>query len=519
MNLTYCLRRACTLFPNHVAIRDAESTCTYAEFGRRVHRSAALLRDLGLEKGDRVSALLLNSPEYFELYYSTLFSGTVIVPLNTRWNVADIAFSIRDSGSRALVVDAKFAPLVPEIRTAVPELEFVLFAGAGDAAGMIPYNTRVNSADPQKYSWQEPAEDDLAGLFYTSGTTGGPKGVMLSHRNMYANTLHGMLVLDLQPGAVWLHSAPMFHLADLSSLHSLSLLGAEHVFLPTFDAEETLRLIERHGVTNLVLVPTMINMVVNHPNFRNYNLKTLRRVLYGASPMPLPLLEKAMAEIPCSFAQGYGMTEASPLITALQWADHKLENTDRKFAPVKSAGKPVIGVEVRIVDDYDVDVPVGEVGEVIARGANVMQGYWNRPEVNKEVLRNGWLHTGDLGAFDEEGFVYILDRKKDMIKPGGENVYTPEIESAIMAHAAVLEIAVIGVPHEKWGETIRAVVTRREGASLTENELIEWCRSRLTHFKCPTSVVFVEALPKGGTGKVQKNILRDQYGAASSATA
>jgi len=511
MNLNYCLRRACTLYPNAIAIRDGARATTYRETGRRIHQSASALRNLGLQKGDRVATLLLNTPEYYELYYSTLVSGTVIVPLNTRWNVRDIAFSISDSGSRVLVVDRKFAPLVPEIQILAPALETILIAGSGESDdGMLPYNALVDAADPEQHAWDDPREDDLAGLFYTSGTTGGPKGVMLSHRNLYTNTLHAMYVLGLGPGAVWLHSAPMFHIADISNLHSLSMLGAENVFLPTFDAEETLRLIERHRVTNLVLVPTMINMVVNHPNFAKYDLSSLRRVLYGASPMPLPLLEKAMSMFPCSFTQGYGMTEASPLITALEWQDHKLENTDRKFAPVKSAGRPVMGVEVRVVDDNDLDVAPGVCGEVIARGDNVMQGYWNRPDANKEVLRGGWLHTGDLGTMDDEGFIYILDRKKDMVKPGGENVYTPEIESAIMGHPEILEIAIIGIPHEKWGETIRAVATRREGAGVTEEQLIAWCRDRLTHFKCPTSVVFVEALPKGGTGKIQKNVLRER---------
>ncbi|MEO8025619.1 MAG: long-chain-fatty-acid--CoA ligase [Bryobacteraceae bacterium] len=513
MNLLYCLRRGCRTYPHNVAVRDRDRTVTYRQFWRRVHQSAATLRGLGLAKDDRISVLLLNSPEYLELYYSTLVAGAVIVPLNTRWNIADIAFSINDSGSRVLVVDDKFAPMVPEIRAAAPLLETIVFTGTGPCPlGMTPYEEGVSLADPAFDSWSEPAEDDLAGLFYTSGTTGGPKGVMLTHRNLYANTINGMDALRFEPGAVWLHAAPMFHAADISSLHALSAVGATHIFLATFDPEETLRLIEDCGVTNTVLVPTMVNMVVNHANFGRYNLSTLRYLLYGASPMPLPLLEKAMECIPCKFAQGYGLTEASPLLTVLLHEDHKLEDTDRAFAPVKSAGRPAFGVEVRVVDENDCDVPVFEVGEIIARGANIMVGYWNRPEINQEILRGGWLHTGDAGSFDEEGFLYILDRKKDMIKPGGENVYSPDVESSLMAHPDVLEAAVIGVPHPKWGETIRAVITRRDDSTLSEEALIEWCRASMTHFKCPTSVVFVDSLPKGGTGKVQKNVLRHQYG-------
>jgi long-chain acyl-CoA synthetase len=238
----------------------------------------------------------------------------------------------------------------------------------------------------------------------------------------------------------------------------------------------------------------------------------LKRILYGASPMPLPLLKQSMEKLRCEFAQGYGLTEVSPVLTVLPPGDHRFENSERQFAPVKSAGKPVTGVEVRVVDHNDNDVPVGQLGEVIAHGPNVMKGYWNRPEVNAEVLRGGWMHTGDLGAFDQEGFLYILDRKKDMIKTGSENVYSPEVESVLCAHPAVLEAAVIGVPHQTWGETIRAIVVRRPHCPLTEQELIIWSRERFTHFKCPTSVVFTDSLPKGGTGKVQKNVLRERFG-------
>jgi long-chain acyl-CoA synthetase len=335
---------------------------------------------------------------------------------------------------------------------------------------------------------------------------------MLTHRNVYSNALHSLLppVGFISEGK-WLHSAPMFHLADAGAIHALTLCGVTHCFHPAFDPEGVLRDIERYRITNLVLVPTMLNMVLNHPNFDRYDLSSVKRITYGASPMPLPVLQRAMEKIGCEFVQGYGMTEVSPLLTLLSGADHRLENLDQRFAPVKSAGKPVIGVEVRVVDHNDNEVPAGEVGEIIARGPNIMKGYWNRPEVNAEVLRGGWMHTGDLGAFDEEGFLYVLDRKKDMIKTGGETVYSPEVESVICAHPAVLEAACIGIPHENWGETIRAVVVARPGLTLGEADLIAWCRDRLTHFKCPTSVAFTDTLPKGGTGKVQKNALRERF--------
>ncbi len=496
MNVLYCLRRAKQMNGSGIASHAEQGPVTWNEFYDRVYRAAAFLRDLGIQKGDRLAVWMLNSHEYLELYYATAIAGIVIVPLNTRWHESDVEFTLQDSDAVGLIVDDKFAPSVAKL-TAVRHL---IYAGQGQCPeGMARYGY-----SDAKYPFEEPDEQDLVGLFYTSGTTGGPKGVMLTHRNLWANLVYSLLV-DIRDG-VWLHSAPMFHLADLTSIYTITASGGTHCYLPTFDPEECMRLIERYGVTDTVLVPTMLNMVIHSPQWGKYDLSSLGTFLYGASPMPLPLIQSAMEKLPNTrFRQGYGMTEASPLLTILNYEDH-FGNA------VTSAGKPVFGTEVRVVDDFDHDVAVGECGEIIARGANIMKGYWKRPEITAEVLRNGWLHTGDLGKFDENGFLYILDRKKDMIKPGGENVYTPEVESMVAAHPAVLEVAVIGVPDAKWGEAIRAVVTRRAGTSLTDAELIAWCRERMTAFKCPTSVVFVDTLPKGGTGKVQKSVLRDQYG-------
>ena len=510
MNVNYCLRRAQRYHGGSIAIDHEDRQVTYAQFYELVENSARKLAALGVSKGDRVAVLMQNSPEYLDLYYSTARAGALIVPLNTRWHINEIISTLSDSGSKLLFVDERFAELVPRILAGGTKLEHVVFAAPGECpSGLVDWK----KADPAGVlSSEEPGEDDLVGLFYTSGTTGGPKGAMLTHRNVYSNATHSLMppARFISEGK-WLHAAPMFHLADAGAIHALTLCGVTHCFLASFDPEATLRAIERYRITAVVLVPTMLNMVLNHPNFDRYDVSSLKRVTYGASPMPLPLLKQAMEKLDCEFAQGYGMTEVSPLLTMLSHEDHRFENADRKFAPVKSAGKPITGVEVRVVDDHDREVPAGEVGEVIARGPNIMKGYWNRPEVNAEVLRGGWMHTGDLGAMDEAGFLYVLDRKKDMIKTGSENVYSPEVESVLCAHPAVLEASVIGVPHPTWGETIRAVAVTRPGSSLSEAELIDWCRERLTHFKCPTSAVFTDSLPKGGTGKVQKNVLREKF--------
>ncbi len=512
MNLLYPLRRARDLYGNQPAVLEPERTVAWSEFYDIVEHSAAFLRGVGLAHGDRLAVLLSNCPAYLELYYSTAMAGVVIVPLNNRWSIDDFVFSIADSGSKGLVVDDRFVPIAHEIRERLPGLMLVYAGRNACPEQMLDYHAGVASS--QVAEWPEPAPGDLAGIFYTSGTTGGPKGAMLTHRNLYSNALL-TYASGLRLGTVYLHAAPMFHLADGAGLHITTLSGAAHCFVEMFDAAAVLAAIQRYRVTASVLVPTMINLVVNHPDVRTRDLSSLHRIVYGASPMPLALLMKAMSALGCKFQQAYGMTEASPVLTLLAPEDHVLENLDSTFTPVRSAGRPILGMEVRVVDFDDKDVPAGEVGEVVARGDNVMKGYWNRPEINAEVLRGGWLHTGDMGAFDERGFLYILDRKKDMIKTGGENVYSPEVESALVSHPDVIEAAVIGVPDERWGEAIRAVVVLRPGAVRTAAEIIEYCRSRMTHFKCPTSVMFLEALPKGGTGKIQKQVLRSRFGITS----
>lgn len=510
MNVSYCLRRARRFHGTRTAIHHEDRVLTYEQFGQNVESSARRMAAAGIRKGDRVAVLMANSPAYLDLYFSIPLLGALIVPMNFRWHLNEMAFTLIDSGAKYLFIDQYFAALAPKLRELAPGLQQILYYAPGECPpGLVDFNSA-----PQVPSlvFDEPHEDDLVGLFYTSGTTGGPKGAMLSHRNLYSNAVHALLPpAFLQADARFLHAAPMFHLADVGAILALTLVGATHCFLALFDPEALLRTIENYRVSNVVLVPTMINMTLHHPAFGRYDISTLRRVSYGASPMPLPLLIAAMEMLKCEFAQGYGMTEVSPLLTTLLPEEHILEDTGRPFAPVKSAGKPILGVEVRVVDHDDRDLPTGQVGEIIARGPNVMRGYWKRPEISAEALRGGWMHTGDMGSFDEAGFLYILDRKKDMIKPGGENVYSPEVESVLAAHPAVLEAAVIAIPDPKWGEAVRAVVALRPGASLTEGELIEWCRAQLTHFKCPTSVIFAESLPKGGTGKIQKTLLRQLY--------
>ncbi|MGA2737865.1 MAG: long-chain-fatty-acid--CoA ligase [Bryobacteraceae bacterium] len=511
MDVLYALRRAVRLHAEAIAVCDGERSITFAQFGDRVTRMASALRDLGVQPGDRVAILMLNSPRYFELYHAVPLAGAVIVPINIRWNPAEICFGLSDSGAQLLVVDDYFARVAPALSGTLPSLKYLFAGNAACPAGMADYEALLTAASPAALYGPLPDENSVVALFYTSGSTGGPKGVMLSHRNLYANALHGMVALAVNKDWVWLHAAPMFHVADATVVYSLVMEGARSCFMPAFDPEECLKAIERYRVTHTFVVPTMLNAMVNHPAFDRYDTSSLRMMIYGASPMPLDLLRRALEKLHCPFAQGYGLSEASPTLTYLGHEDHTLENSDRQFAPVKSAGRPVMGVELRVVDAMDRELPTGDVGEVVARGDNIMKGYWNQPAITADTLRGGWLHTGDMGTFDARGYLYILDRKKDMIKPGGENVYSPEVESMIASHPEVLEVAVIGQPDDIWGEAIKAVVVRRPGSALSETELIDYCRERMAHFKCPTSVDFMDTLPKGGTGKVQKTVLRARY--------
>ena len=336
MNLLYLLRRARDQFGDNIAVLDGDRPATWREFYGRVERSAAFLRSAGLESGDRMAVLLSNSPEYLELYYATAMAGIIIVPLNNRWSVDDCAFAIADSGTKSLVVDDRFLGAGRGIVDRVASLNLIFAGGDECPAGMTSYRAGLEAAVPTSEAWPEPKPDDLLGIFYTSGTTGGPKGAMLTHRNICSNAIL-CYASGMRVGARYLHGAPMFHLADGAATHVATMTGAAHAFLPTFDPGAYLAAVERHRATSSVLVPTMINMIVNHPAIDSTDLSSLERILYGASPIPIPLLQLAMKKLGCEFQQAYGMTETSPVQTLLQPEEHCFENLDQEFAPVRSA--------------------------------------------------------------------------------------------------------------------------------------------------------------------------------------
>jgi long-chain acyl-CoA synthetase len=349
---------------------------------------------------------------------------------------------------------------------------------------------------------------DLAGIFYTGGTTGRSKGVMLSHGNLMVNSLNSLGEGLFQSTAVYLHAAPMFHLANGAAMYSLLLSGGSNVIIPAFTPEAVMSAVQNAGVTDVLLVPTMIQMLVDHPSLASYDTSSLRNLVYGASPISEAVLERATRALPkAQFIQAYGMTELSPMATLLPWKEHIGDG--RAKGRHRAAGRATLGCEVRVVDGDDKPVAFGTVGEIVVRGDNVMMGYWERPEETARAVIDGWMHTGDGGYMDEHGFIYVVDRVKDMIISGGENVYSVEVENAVTQHPSVAQCAVIGIPNEHWGEQVHAVVVLKSGAQASATELIEFCKTRIAGYKCPRSIDIRESpLPLSGAGKVLKRELR-----------
>lgn len=518
MILNQALRRAVRYFPDNTATIFEGRKQSYRELWMRARALSKALVELGVRRNDRVAIYLLNRPQFLEVVYACFEIGAVVVPLNTRLAADELVLITNDAECAAFITDETLQSLAASFKPRLKGVNrYIAIDGSGEfndyealIAPRIDYQPDIQS---EPLSNETRSEKDLVGLFYTSGTTGAPKGVMLSHRNLWMNAMHALAARAPEPNAVFLYAAPMFHLATFPAVINNTLIGGAHAILPKFDLQLLMELIERDRVTSTVLVPTMINFLINHPDIAKHDLSSLRRINYGASPMPVELLKRSMKVFPdVEFIQGYGQTESSPLLTVLMPEDHVTEGPERITRRLASCGRPVIGVEVEVVDENDKPVSQGEVGEVVARGPNVMMGYWKRPEETAATLRQGWLRTGDMATVDEDGYIYLVDRKKDMIISGGENVYSTEVENVIYQHPAAHEAAVIGVPDEKWGEAVKAIVTLKDGANLSESELIEFCASRLADYKVPKSVeIRAGELPKSGAGKILKKELREPY--------
>jgi len=505
------LARAVHLFGSRPALVDGEVRLTYAELNGRVQLLAAALQGLGLRHGKHAAILAHNSFRYMEAYLAASPAGIVLAPINTRLSPRETAFILNDGEIEVLLLDAEFLPMLAQIRPELKTVRHVILLDGEPPPDVLGYENLLTAADPARVEPRAWAEDDMALLCYTGGTTGLPKGVMLSQRNVVANALHAIQFAAYNERDVWLHAAPMFHLADSWACHALTVLGAFHVFMDRFEPGRALRLIEQHGITATLIVPTMINLILDHPDAGRHDLSTLRRIVYGASPMPVERLRAAFRLFGPILQQAYGQTETAPFLTATLIRDNKAEGSEQELHRLASCGQEVLGVQVRVVDGEGRPVKPGEVGQIIARGPNVMLGYWKRPDETAATLVNGWVHTGDMATVDEENYIYIVDRAKDMIVTGGENVYSTEVENVLYRHPAVREAAVIGVPDDTWGEAVKALVVLREGAQAAPDELIAHCHAQIAGYKCPKSVDFLPELPKSGAGKILKVELRKPY--------
>jgi len=486
------LVRARRHFPDRLGVVDGDERWTYAAFADRCDRQARFLTDeLGVQRGDVVAWLCGNTHELLEAYYGVLLAGGVLLPLNIRLSAAELRDILRQS--RATVLFRH--PDQPD--PGAPVRQVVLGEGyeaalARQAAGPVEPDVRD--------------EDDPAEIFFTSGSTGMPKGAVLTHRNLYLHAIHNALTNGLTGDDVILHLVPLFHVNGWGTPHHLTGLGGTHVMLPRFDAGEVLRLVEAHGVTRLFAVPAMVRMLLDHPDLGTRDLSSVTAASIGGAPVSPSMLAEVEAAFGCTAICGYGMTEASPTLTRSLAKPGQPSTPDQRA----TTGWPIVGVDLRVFADGDVEVPWdGEtVGEVCARSNHVMAGYLDAPEATAEVLRDGWLRTGDLAVVRPDGYVQIVDREKDLIISGGENIATPEVEHALCEHPAVREAAVVGRADERWGEVPVAFVSLHAGAAADPDELVAFVRDRLAHFKAPKQVVVLPELPKVGTGKIDKSGLR-----------
>ncbi len=491
-----------------------DRTRTWDETCDRVARLAAGLHSMGVTRGCRIAILALNSDRYFEALFAIWWAGCEVVPVNTRWAAAEVAYSLNDASVNTIFFDAVFAQMVPELTRDCGALNHAVFLGAeNEAGGAIAHDQLIADNTPMIDASQ--SGEELAGVLYTGGTTGFPKGVMLTHTNLWANTQSVFTDFYLKTGCCGLHVAPMFHAADLVQSLTVTAKMGTHVFLPSFNPETTLKAIHHHKVTCVLMVPAMIKMVLEHHGSADYDLSSVETVMYGASPIPEVVLRGAMELFHnAGFLQVYGQTELAPIATLLKPEDHVLDGP--LTMQLRSCGKAVSFTEMAIVDEQGVPQPDGVQGEIIVRGPGVMRGYLNKPDQTAATLKNGWLYTGDGGYRDKNGFYYVSDRMKDMIVTGGENVYSTEVENAVMGHKAVAGVAVIGIPDDEWGEAVHAIIILKDGTKLKGDDLIksikDHCKEQIAGYKCPKSISFrKEPFPLSGANKVLKTELRKPF--------
>jgi len=515
MYLTQVIHKAAREKPTAIATVFKQRRTTHAQVIERVAKLAAGLAGFSVDTGDRVGILSANSDYYIEAVYASLWAGGVINPINTRWSSQEIAFSLIDCDTRVLFIDDNFIPILSDLKRLSPNLETVIYCGEHSAPdGTHDYERLISGSTA--IADRHRCDNDLAAILYTGGTTGQPKGVMLSHQAILMNALSTLAAGTRPEVSVEMHVTPLFHVGGLATLFQSALRQITQVILPHFDPSLVIQTIEQERVSETFLVPTMLQMVLDCPEFATHDLSSLRNVIYGAASIDETLLKQAINALPqTQFMQVYGMTELAPVVTVLPAHCHTLEG--QKLNKLKSAGRPSPTSEVKIIHpNTGEECEFGEFGEIIVRSPSVMLGYWNQPEQTQNALRGGWMHTGDGGYLDQDGYLYITDRLKNMIVSGGENVYSSEVENALSSHPSVQMCAVIGIPDAKWGEAVHAMIILRQNHTLSSEEAIKYCRSLIAGYKSPRSVEFCSKFPLSAAGKILKSELRASYRATES---
>ncbi len=510
--VNHFLHRAAALYPDRVAIIDEERQFSYREFQERANKLSHALLKAGIGKGDRVCILSPNSHFFLESFYGVSQIGAVLVPLNYRLLGADHEFIIEHAGVKVLLVDLEYTTIIDEIRDSLSSVETWVVAGEKGVIrdGWLNWEDWIDAEADSVPPDPGLKESDLVSINYTSGTTARPKGVMLTHRNCFINATNFIHHLRLSHEDVELWTLPMFHCNGWGGVYALTGLAGTHVVLRSIDARRIFELIEAHKVTFACMAPTVLNTILEYPDRASHKIETLPRFVVAGAPPPAAFIERLEVDLGWEFIQIYGLTETSPILTVTN-LDQYTKKTD--YQRRSRAGIPVLGADLVVCDDAGNPVAKDDrsIGEVCGRSNVIFEGYWEQPEATAEAIRDGWFRTGDLATWDHTGSINIVDRKKDVIISGGENISSPEVEAALYQHPSILECAVIGIPDDQWGETPLALIVLRDGAQLTENQVIAHCRDTLAHFKCPKKVEFLDQLPRTATGKLQKFKLRQPY--------
>ncbi|MBI2856018.1 MAG: long-chain-fatty-acid--CoA ligase [Chloroflexi bacterium] len=514
MNTSEFLTITAAIVPDREAIIFDDRRLSFGELAERVNRLANALADMGVGTGDRVAVMQVNCNEHIESYFATAKLDAIFVPINFRARAEELTFMLNDSGVKAIILGQRYQDMLRSVKPDLTTLEHqIALEAPGD--GFLFYDDLLAGAS---YEERFPAADDedTTIIMFTAGTTGTPKGVMLSHNSFSSYILANVEPVDVENAEKNILTVPLHHIAGVQAVMAAIYGGRSLVLQRQFEEESWMQLVQQEKANRAMMVPTMLKRLMDHQNFSKYDLSSLQVITYGAAPMPLEVIKKAIQVFPDTrFINAFGQTETASTITMLPPEDHNIRegepDFDKKLKRLGSIGKPLPDVEVRIVDEDGHDVPLRETGEIVARGSRLMKGYWNREEATRETLRGGWLYTGDLGYWDEDGYIFLSGRAKDFIKRGGEMIAPEEVEQIIMSHPAVDEAAIIGIPDVEWGERVRALVVRKPGAQLTAEEVIEHCRPRMAGFKRPEDVVFVDELPRNPMGKVLKRVLREEH--------